>query len=90
MAISALNTALGGIQTQRNRLDQLAGEIAAGGRPVQADASLQQGAEGFNTLSRDLTAPVVELKETELLYRANAKAFEVASETLGSLLDITA
>ncbi|MFE8071748.1 hypothetical protein QQM79_11880 [Marinobacteraceae bacterium S3BR75-40.1] len=86
MAVNALNTAVNGLQTQKTRLNGLAQEIASGGRvtPQQPAAPESQPA------TRDLTAPVVELKQTELMYKANAKVFETADETLGTLLDIDA
>ena len=45
--------------------------------------SLNEGGAGFG----DLIQHMVDLKQSEHAFKANAKAFKIASETLGDFLD---
>ncbi len=72
---SALNQGLQGIANSGQKLNQAANEIAAVNVP---------GSES------DLVEPLTTLVVEEANFKASAKVVETASETLGTLLDVTA
>ncbi len=79
MAInSIMGTGLQGIQTGLHGMQQNAERIASYGT-----------SEGSDQIG-DVAADIVGLKESELLVQASAKVVESASQTLGTLLDVSA
>ncbi len=85
--ISALSSGLGGMQAMQASVDTRAARIAASSLPVAGASSQTAPTNGeFADLSSDLLG----MKESVLLYKANAETVQAVDEALGSLLSLSA
>jgi len=105
MSITAISTALGGMQAASERLEQAAGRIVRAGASIEptsatTPASTPNAAATANQPvarlsspaslnSDDLVGGIVDAKLAEISYKANLNVVKVANEMLGALLDIT-
>lgn len=82
MAInSILSTAYQGIQTASQGVSEAASDIASQSVTDTTSESIE---------SNDLVQSLVELKQSEIQFTANAKVISSASDLVGSILDIKA
>ena len=94
--IGALNTAIAGLQNAAARVDQAARTIVRAGfeagNSVNADPDAPPPAAGASLdrapVEPDLLTGIVDLKQAELAYRANAKVVASVGDLEKSLLDI--
>lgn len=75
--LSALSSGVSGIQRGLNQLNKSASEIAS--------ANQLSGEPG-----KDVSEPLIAMKEAQLQVKAAAKVIKTADDTLGSLLDVVA
>ena len=81
--INALSSGLAGMRAMQGAVDGHAARIAATTLPIAAGAT---PAVGLADLGGDLLG----MRESVLLYKANAETVQAADEALGSLLSLTA
>jgi len=75
MMINALTTAAAGLQSASQRFEKAAGNVV---KAASGDVNSDQG---------DLPTAIVDSKQSELSFKANAAVFKTADKMLGSLLD---
>ena len=101
MSITAISTALGGMQAASARLEQAAGRIVRAGAsidptPASTPNAATETSQPVSLLSSpaslnsdDLVGGIIDAKLAEISYKANLNVVKVANEMLGALLDIT-
>lgn len=99
MTISAISTAIGGLQNAALGFERAAGRIANAGTSGAASAE-KTAAPGDGSAPQplsilaqpletsDITQSVLDAKEAELLYKSSLKVLEVADDLFDATLDI--
>ncbi len=97
--ISAISSALGGIQSATARFEKAASDVATAGAGQQSDGTAQsQGQTSGRPIDRgapfgadnSIAGSLVEAKLAEVSYKANIAVLRVADNLTEELLDITA
>jgi Domain of unknown function (DUF1078). len=81
MVINALSTAAAGLRASATRFDKSAADVVKAATPGSTNNTEEQG---------DLPTAIVESKENELSFKANAAVFKTADKMMGTLLDTIA
>lgn len=97
--ISAISSALSGIQSATARFEKAASDVASTGAGSQSDGAVQsQGQTNGRPLDRaapldgggSFAGPLIEAKLAEVSYKASIAVLSVADSLSEELLDITA